>query len=120
MKKNFPPLFVLPIFIVLFFTLFVFIRQSLDEKPIIQKLVIYKTPAQNEGPTPIKGVAPEKWNAEFAFRITGELKDFDEKSYRTNHPEDMIVFHRNGAISIYSMEKPNQKEVGTFNEGPDL
>lgn len=91
-----------------------------DSFPVLQKLVIFKTPAENEGPTPIKGVASEKWEKEFSYRLTGELKNFDEKSYRTNHPGDIIIFHRDGATTIYAMKKPSKEEIGRFRNGPDL
>jgi len=86
---------------------------------VLQKLVIDKSPANHEGPTPIKGVSPGKWEKKFSYRISGELK-IDETSYRAKHPEDIIIIHRDGSITIYAIEKPSRKEVGPYWIGNDL
>lgn len=109
----------------LFFRFFLLTNEQMGQSvfydgPIVQKLEVDKTPASNEGPTPPKGVSEERWNEEFAYKIVGKIKNFDEAAYRAKHPEAFFAPHKDATPSIYTKTIPNREEIGQYKIGLPL
>lgn len=97
-----------------------FKQSVLYDGPIVQILEINRTPSSNEGPTPPEGVSPKKWNEEFAYRIVGEIEEFDKDVFETRHPNCLIVSHKEAPPTIYTKTLPVKEEIGQFKIGLPL
>ncbi|MDO8260545.1 MAG: hypothetical protein Q7T50_03570 [Candidatus Magasanikbacteria bacterium] len=89
-----------------------------SDSPVCQRLIVAKSPAEIEGPTPPKSFTPEMWQKKFSHRITGELPSIEEKSYYKG--KILVLRHKDGAKTIYLMELPNPEDFGPYRIGLDL